>query len=72
MNFDDISKAKELLKNISNELTIMNMITILSNPELSKIFKEEERLKIEKYIKNNTLKYVGKNNLEKNSLRLYR
>ena len=53
MNFDDIAKGKEILQKISNELTVMNMITVLSNPGLSKLYNNEERAKIEKYIKNN-------------------
>ena len=72
MNFDDISKGKEILQTISNELTIMNMITVLSNPELSKLYNDEERDKLKKYIKNNTMQYIQKNNLKDNSLKLSR
>lgn len=58
MNFDDLYMTRELLQNISNELTIMNMIAILSKPELSKLYNEKEKAKLEKYIKNNTMQYI--------------
>ena len=72
MNFDDIAKGKEILQKISNELTVMNMITVLCNPELSKLYDEEEREKLAKYIKNNTMQYVQKKSLNDNNLRLTR
>ena len=72
MNLNDISKGKEILQTISNELTIMNMITVLSNPELSKLYNSEERAKLEKYIKNNTMQYVQKKSLNDNNIRLTR
>ena len=72
MNFDDIAKGKEILQKISNELTVMNMITVLSNPELSKLYNDEEKAKIEKYIKNNMMQYVQKNGLNENKLGLSR
>ena len=72
MNFDDIAKGKEILQKISNELTVMNMITVLSNPGLSKLYNNEERAKIEKYIKNNMMQYVQKNGLNENKLGLSR
>ncbi len=72
MNLNDISKGKEILQTISNELTIMNMITVLSNPELSKLYNNEERAKLEKYIKNNTMQYVQKRGLKDNDLGLSR
>ncbi len=72
MNFDDISKGKEILQKISNELTIMNMITVLSNPELSKLYNSDERAKLAKYIKNNTMQYVQKKGLNDNNLGLTR
>ena len=65
MNFDDISKGKEILQKISNELTIMNMINVLNNPELSKLYNSEEKSKIAKYIKNNMMQYVQKRDLSK-------
>ncbi len=65
MNFDDISKGKEILQKISNELTIMNMINVLNNPELSKLYNSEEKAKIAKYIKNNMMQYVQKRDLSK-------
>ena len=72
MNFDDISKGKEILQKISNELTIMNMITVLSNPELSKLYNSDERAKLAKYIKNSTMQYVQKKGLNDNNLGLTR
>ena len=72
MNFDDIAKGKEILQKISNELTVMNMITVLSNPGLSKLYNNEECAKIEKYIKNNMMQYVQKNGLNENKLGLSR
>ncbi len=72
MNFDDIAKGKEILQKISNELTVMNMITVLSNPGLSKLYNNEERAKIEKYIKNNMMQYVQKKGLKENKLGLSR
>ena len=70
MNFDDISKGKEILQKISNELTIMNMINVLNNPELSKLYNSDERAKLAKYIKNNTMQYVQKRDLNNDSIKL--
>lgn len=48
---EEINECKTLLKELSDELTIMNMINVLSNPKLSILFNEEKLDKIKEYVK---------------------
>ena len=56
---DEINEAKALLKEISDELTVMNMLNILSNPKLSILFDEEKLNKIKEYVKNYIMQDVN-------------
>ncbi len=56
---DEINEAKALLKEISDELTVMNMLNILSNPKLSILFDEEKINKIKEYVKNYVMQDVN-------------
>ena len=57
---EEINECKTLLKELSDELTIMNMINVLSNPKLSILFEEEKLDKIKEYVKSYVMQDVQK------------